>query len=224
MPDNRPEAAVRPKTQVGARWQHVGLEYRALLRTSTDDGAAATRAPMYGICAVSRTLGCMTHDPARVDLDGPWSCAFAVRVPLALRSKSNFRRHRGRVADAGSWETAQNFERSLGVVVRSVRPSDWVVGERTTALAERPVVVAFLAARSTLDVANYSKSILDACENVLYVTDASVLGVSCLGARGRGDEMLLGFAQLAPGTAPDAVNEALQHLSAAALASFPDVV
>lgn len=165
----------------------------------------------------------MAHDPVRVELQGPWSCAFAVRVPLTLRSKSNFRRHRGRVA-AGSWEISQNFERSLGVVVRSVRPADWVVGERSAPVAERPVVVAFLAARSTLDVANYSKSILDACENVLYVTDASVLGVSCLGARGHGDEMLLGFAQLAPGAEPGAVNEALQRLSSAALASFPDVV
>jgi Holliday junction resolvase RusA-like endonuclease len=166
----------------------------------------------------------MAQDPVHVELTGPWSCAFALRVPLALRSKSNFRRHRGRVADAGSWESSQNFERSLSVLARSARPPSWIVGEREAPVAQRPIVVAFIAARSTIDVANYSKSTLDACQNVLYVSDASVLAVLSQGTRGHGDELLLGFAQLSSTADVGAVNHAVTKLSEEALAAFPDVI
>ena len=170
----------------------------------------------------------MTVDPSSTSdpttLPGPWLCGFTLRVPLVLRSKSNFRRHRGGVSTSGSWGNSQNFERSLGLLVRSARPANWVLGERDDTVAARPVVVAFLAARSTIDVANYSKSVLDACENVLYVTDASVLGVTSVGLRGHGQELLVGFAQLAPGATLEEINDALSSLSSSTLSTFPLVV
>lgn len=145
-------------------------------------------------------------------LAGPWLCGFVLRTGLPLRSKSNFRRSRRGSGQVGVWERSKAFEESLGWLVRSARPGDWVLGERTVPLATRPVVVAAIAARSRLDVANFSKSVLDACEGVLYVTDASVLGVMCLGERGAGDDTLLGFAQLAPGATPEVVATALSVL------------
>lgn len=166
----------------------------------------------------------MAQDPVHVEVTGPWSCAFVLRAPLVMRSKSNFRRHRGHVAAAGSWETAQNFERSLSLLVRSARPQTWVIGDRDAAVAQRPVVVAFIAARSTVDVANYSKSTLDACQSVLYVSDASVLAVLSQGTRGQGDELLLGFAQVASTASVVEINQAVTKLAQEALTAFPDVI
>jgi len=89
-----------------------------------------------------------------------------------------------------------------------------VAGDRALPVAARPVVVAAVAARSRVDVANFSKSVLDACEGVLYVTDASVLGVLCIGERGEGADTLLGFAQLPAGSSAAAVAGALSVLGA----------
>lgn len=147
-------------------------------------------------------------------LTGPWSCGFVLRAGMPLRSKSNFRRSRRGSTQSGAWDRSKAFEESLGWLVRAARPAAWVLGDRDAVLAERPVVVAAIAARSRIDVANFSKSVLDACEGVLYVTDASVLGVLCLGERGVGDDTLLGFAQLDPGSSPEVVAEALGVLGA----------
>lgn len=166
----------------------------------------------------------MAQDPVHVEVPGPWSCAFVLRAPLVMRSKSNFRRHRGHVTATGSWETAQNFERSLSLLVRSARPQAWVIGDRDAALAQRPIVVAFIAARSTVDVANYSKSTLDACQNVLYVSDASVLAVLSQGTRGQGDELLLGFAQVESTASVTEISHAITELAKEALTAFPDVI
>lgn len=146
-------------------------------------------------------------------LAGPWSCGFVLRAGMPLRSKSNFRRSRRGSGGNETWELSKAFEESLGWLVRAARPAAWVLGDRDAVLAERPVVVAAIAARSRIDVANFSKSVLDACEGVLYVTDASVLGVVCLGERGVGDDTLLGFAQLPPASAPIVVAEALGVLA-----------
>lgn len=132
---------------------------------------------------------------------------------MPLRSKSNFRRSRRGSTESGAWDRSKVFEESLGWLVRAARPEVWVLGDRDALLAERPVVVAAIAARSRIDVANFSKSVLDACEGVLFVTDASVLGVVCLGERGVGDDTLLGFAQLPPASAPAVVAEALGVLA-----------
>lgn len=123
---------------------------------------------------------------------------------------------------SGAWDRSKAFEESLGWLVRAARPEGWILGDRDAALAERPVVVAAIAARSRVDVANFSKSVLDACEGVLFITDASVLGVVCLGERGVGDDTLLGFAQLPPACGPGAVAEALGVLGSILAGRLPD--
>jgi hypothetical protein len=154
----------------------------------------------------------------RLLIDGPWEQGFLLRVPLALRSKSNFRRYNTR-QKSGSWEDAREFERSLGLLVLSNRPHGWDIGDAARDLASRPVVVAAIAARSRIDVANYSKSVLDACQGVLYVSDASVLGVTALGERGASSAMALGFARLPAGSSALDVGQALTGLTAE-MASF----
>jgi hypothetical protein len=150
--------------------------------------------------------------PSQV-VDGPWSSGFVMRAPLTLRSKSNFRRHRVK-ASSGSWGETQSFERSLALLLRASRPPGWEVGDPGAPVLDRPVVVAVIAARSVLDVANFSKSVLDAGEGVLYVSDASVLGETSVGVRVRSSELFVGFAQLPPGSPPLQVVEALNTLSA----------
>jgi len=145
-------------------------------------------------------------------LAGPWVSGFVLRAGMPLRSKSNFRRSQRGSGQSGAWERSKAFEEALGWLVRAARPEGWVLGERSLPLEARPVVVAAIAARSRIDVANFSKSVLDACEGVLYVTDASVLGVICLGERGVGEDTLLGFAQLGPGASPREVAAALSVL------------
>jgi hypothetical protein len=151
-------------------------------------------------------------------LEGPWLRAFALRAPLRLRSKSNFRRSR-HGADS-DWGDSRAFERDLALLVRHHRPADWDCGEPGRPLAERPVVVAFIAARSTLDVANFSKSALDALEGVLYVSDASVLAVGSVGERGRDTSMTIGFAQLSAGASTDELTSALAALSSGVVELF----
>lgn len=161
----------------------------------------------------------MTFEVASRSLAGPWSNGFLLPVPLRLRSKSNFRlSHRG---SDSAWSEASAFERDLGLLLRQHRPTDWDAGDASRPLADRPVVVSFIAARSTIDVANYSKSVLDALEGVLYVSDASVLASGAVGSRGRAQAlMVVGFAQLPAGSGVPAAAAALAVLGCAVSAEF----
>lgn len=128
-----------------------------------------------------------------VVLPGPWAQAFMVEVPLELLSKSNARRYRRGGApsrDNGSFET------SLGWLVRAARPDGWVVGDASVPLSKRPAVVVAVSARSLLDAGNFSKSVLDALEGVLFVNDASVRAVVSLAERGRSSSFVLAAARL----------------------------
>lgn len=126
-------------------------------------------------------------------VDGPWVQAFCLEVPLELLSKSNARRYR---RGAGPARDNTTFETSLGWLVRASRPEGWVTGDAVSPLAERPAVVVVVAARSLLDAGNFSKSILDALEGVLFVNDASVRAVVSLAERGRSSSFRLGVARL----------------------------
>lgn len=161
----------------------------------------------------------MQDDSQCTLLQGPWLTGFMLRAPLRLRSKSNFRRsHRG---SDSAWSDASTFERDLGLLVRQSRPASWDVGDAALTLSERPVVVSFIAARSTIDVANFSKSVLDALEGILYVSDASVLASGAVGSRGRGStSLLLGFAQIPPGSGPVDATSALTGLGSLVAAEF----
>lgn len=144
------------------------------------------------------------------ELEGPFTCAFWFRLGFPLKSKSNFRRS----PSAGSWSSHRAFEQSLGALARSVRPAGWVVPDRTVAMADRPVIVVAIAARSLLDPGNYSKSVLDALEGTLFLTDASVAGVACLGERSRlSQDAVVGAAQLPAGATLQEVSVALESLA-----------
>lgn len=137
---------------------------------------------------------------------GPWLSAFMVTVPMALRSKSNFRRFK---SGSGSGGSGGAFERSVGLVVLAARPSAWQVGDAGLPLDQRPLVVSYIRGRSNVDVANYSKSILDACQGVLYVSDASVQSCMATGVRGTSTSFMLAFAQVAAGSGPEVLEKAL---------------
>lgn len=112
------------------------------------------------------------------------------------------------------------FQKTVGTVVASARPDAWDASGRQVRVAARPPVVAFVAAASRLDAANFSKSVLDACEGVLFVSDASVLGTASVGVRSEGSVFALGFAQLEPGSGPQEVHSALTELGALILGRF----
>lgn len=153
----------------------------------------------------------------------PWEQAFVFDVPLELRSKSNFRRHQGN-AGRGAWKAFKDFEANLALLARQARPLGWELGDAERPLPTRPVVVAFVFARSTLDAANLSKSVLDACEGVVFHNDASVRYCATLGVRTRSDSGgLVAFARLAPDADAHATLRAAWALEALASASI-DVV
>jgi hypothetical protein len=73
-----------------------------------------------------------------------------------------------------------------------------------------------------VDTANFSKSVLDAAQGILFASDASVLGTSSLGVRAKGEQVsMLAFAQLTPGSGLPEVAAALCELTSqlAALAA-----
>lgn len=145
-------------------------------------------------------------------LTGPWSSAFWVQVPFPLRSKSNFRR--GRQAEGRQWSSLRSFETALATLATAARPSSWDEGDASLPVGQRPAVLVCIVARSLIDTANFSKSVLDACEGVLFATDASVLGVSSLGIRARSDqECVVGFAQVDGAASLDDLTRALNALT-----------
>ena len=141
-------------------------------------------------------------DASSGTLTGPFATGFWVRLDFPLRSKSNFRRHSS-PADRGSWSRFQSFEQSVAAAVLAARPAGWLLPDPPGTLPSRPVVVAAIAARSTLDPGNFPKSVLDALEGILYHSDAQVAACACVGVRSRSDQdAVLCFAQLLPGSAP----------------------
>lgn len=152
-------------------------------------------------------------------LEGPWLRAVWFSVDFPIRSKSNFRRyHGGQVADRERWKTFRQFEDSLGVLCRDALGAGWELGQRDQGVAKRPVVVAYIWARTMLDAANLSKSVLDAVEGLVFLNDASVAAVACAAERVRADQRgLVAFAQLAPGASMHQVHEALGALQMSCL-------
>lgn len=147
-------------------------------------------------------------DPTDPFLNGPWLSAFMVTVPLSLQSKSNFRRFKA----GSSRGLSGSFENSVGLLVKSVRPAQWLLGDRDIPVADRPLVVSYIRGKSNIDVANYSKSVLDACQGVLYVSDASVQSCMATGTRGGSSSFMLAFAQVPAGSPPDVLEEALHAM------------
>lgn len=144
---------------------------------------------------------------------GPWVEAFVVDLDDRLRSKSNFRRSSG--ARRSEWSEFRRFEQDTALVISQALPPTWDLGDREAPLASRPVVVAVIAARSLLDAANFSKSVLDAAQDVVFHNDASVAGTASLGVRARDDQRArIAFARLDPGASLAMVSAALAALTA----------
>lgn len=109
--------------------------------------------------------------------------AFWVPLP-ALKSKSNYRHDRRN----SSWKSLRSFEDEVAVLCRSALPSTWDKGSESSSVAERPGVVAAVCARTLLDAGNISKSVLDAVQGLVYVSDASVRAVTEIAVRASKDQ------------------------------------
>lgn len=127
-------------------------------------------------------------------VDGPWEQAFYAVLPGAVQSKANYRRG----ARTGTWNTHRGYEAAVRAAVRTARPAAWDKGDATTGVANRPKVVSTLVARALLDSGNLNKSILDACQGDLFVTDAQVISVSDTVIRAAKDQGLLAAFALLP--------------------------
>ena len=147
-------------------------------------------------------------------LDGPWIEAFWFSPQAQLRSKSNFRRVKKSSSGAGDWGSLKRFEQTISTTARIARPSTWKIGNNNEAVSVRPMIVSVVVAKSMLDAGNFSKSVLDACEGVVFHTDASVVASTGVSERGRiGQRCVIGFARLAPGSSLENVAKAVAALS-----------
>lgn len=149
---------------------------------------------------------------------GPWEQAFVCSIGTPVRSKSNFRRYNRRnVGDRDRWAAFKHFEALLAHQAQTVLPDGWDLGDATKPVAKRPTVIAYIWARTTLDAANLSKSVLDALQGIAYHNDASVTAVACVAQRSRLDQHgVIAVARLAPGTNQQDLHTALAALIAAA--------
>lgn len=133
---------------------------------------------------------------------GPWDQAVWFEVPFPIRSKSNFRRSSG--ASRGEWARQRSFEDDVRRLATAALPATWERGDPDRPLPSRPVVVVLICARTLLDAANLSKSVLDACEGTVFHNDASAALVSTLAERGRAEQSgTVLCCRLAPGASPE---------------------
>lgn len=163
-------------------------------------------------------------------LTGPWDNAYWFAIDAEFQSKSNDRRGRDRAAAAALIRRRKDFNLVLRLAARAAQPHDWVLSERGAAVAQRPAVVGFCFAHSLIDAGNLSKSIYDALEGIVYVTDASVRYDLSMTMRHRPNgphKGLIAFAQLPPAATPVDLVAAGGALSAGTLAAaaglFDDV-
>lgn len=141
-------------------------------------------------------------------------------VNAAIKSKSNFR-----TGGRERWSQYAAFEDQLRLTFRKHRPSDWQVPAVKTPppVKDRPRVVAAIWAETLLDSGNLSKSVLDAGERVLYVSDAEVAGDSHLVTRSRdGRRFVVGFSQLPPGSGVQMCSSALAELTGIVGRGWPE--
>lgn len=103
--------------------------------------------------------------------DKPWISAFSVSVPVKLQSKSNFRRGKGYQK---KWADLKSFDTVVAATVRGAIPDEWPLGDPDDSPDNRPVVMMIVSAKSRYDAANFSKSIADAVEGIVYLNDRSL--------------------------------------------------
>lgn len=143
-------------------------------------------------------------------------CAFWIPLP-AVRSKSNYRH----MDKGNAWRKLQGFENEVALSARAALPPEWVLGDKSDSVSQRPSVLCCIAARSMLDAGNLSKSVLDAVQGVIYHSDASVRAVTEIVERTSTDQCgAAGFVLLKAGTSEDEVLDALTALPRALLTAW----
>lgn len=95
--------------------------------------------------------------------------ALWVSVAGPVKSKSNYRN-----SGSGAWADQAAYTRVLQAMFRAHRPAGWVRPDPGVSVKDRLIVVGVMVARTGLDAGNLSKSVLDAGEGVLWVSDAEV--------------------------------------------------
>ena len=145
-----------------------------------------------------------------------------IEMPSPIRSKSNYRRARTGTKRGGDWAQHRAFEDELALMARLARPQGWPLGDADLPVAQRPLVVVLIAARTLLDTANMAKSVTDALEGVLFVNDASVRHVACISVRSRNDQSTTIMVEvLSAGAAMAAIFQAAERLAADYQAQAP---
>ena len=86
-----------------------------------------------------------------------------LEIPLKVISKSNYR-HKG----SSTWQRFKGFEEELIMLVRASLPKEWKGSSN-----EKYYGITIIA-NSKIDAGNFSKSILDALEGLLYDDDCDV--------------------------------------------------
>lgn len=123
---------------------------------------------------------------------------FYVKIPFDIKSKSNYRHSR---KNRGKWEALANFEMLIRHLLKQNIPEEWDLGNKAVAVSERPIIAMVVSAKSRLDAANFSKSIADAAEGLIYHNDKSVrypLSESLINT----SDSYVGFAWIPPHTDP----------------------
>lgn len=94
-------------------------------------------------------------------LEGPWEQAFYFVLREPAQSKSN---HRHTAGPDKHWAKLKGFAQRVALSARVARPRGWDAGHPAAPVKDRPRIVAFIYARTLLDVGNLDKSILDAVQ------------------------------------------------------------
>lgn len=101
--------------------------------------------------------------------------AFTLSTQLSLRSKSNYRSSKTKSA-MRQWKEHKEFEQSLASLTDTLLPKEWArPGPSGEDLFKTLMVI---VADTTIDAANFAKSVTDAFEGVLYVNDRTVTSIS----------------------------------------------
>lgn len=119
-----------------------------------------------------------------------WDAAFIFTVPVAMKSKSNYRHGKT------SWTDLSNFETVVKMFARQHLPENWPLGNPKDPINARPKVLLTVIAKSNTDSTNYTKSVADALEGVVTLNDASITTATTMAERGTGDGVTIGVAVL----------------------------
>lgn len=98
--------------------------------------------------------------------------AFWFTHPGRVLSKANHRHSKDRAR--GTWDQLAGFEMAVAASARTHLPASWPRPTAGAPLAQRPRFAAYLLARTMLDSGNLDKSVLDALQGSVMVSDAQV--------------------------------------------------